>query len=164
MFAPYLSISDPEMLGPSNRISPICLKPDLWMSDMYNHGHYSGSEVDWLLDVSRTSDESMLFMALETILHGTMYPVPGVASPTETIFTPGLDEGAFNYLTPSTMYFDSPQIGECLTLPGLGATMLNQAVKAKRLASNQSTHSQITPVMTRSNQTILHLLQSCVFS
>jgi len=61
------------------------------------------------------------------------------------------------------MYFDSPQIGECLTLPGLGAIMLNQAAKAKRLVSNQSRQSQITPVATRSNQTIIHLLQTCVF-
>lgn len=62
------------------------------------------------------------------------------------------------------MYFDFSQIGECLTLPGLRATMLNQAVKAKRLVSNQSRQSQITPVVTRSDQKIIHLLQSCVFS
>ena len=44
--APYLSMSDLETLGPSNRISPTCVELDLWMSVMYNHSHYPGSEVD----------------------------------------------------------------------------------------------------------------------
>ena len=144
-------MSDPETLGPSNRISPICVELDLWMKNMYNHGHYSGNEVDRFWDISQTPDESVLFMVPETILHGNAYPVPGVASPTETISKPGLDGGASSYSTASAMYFDSPQIGECLTFPGLGATMLNQAVKAKRLVSNQSRQSQITPVATRSH-------------
>ena len=106
-------MSDLETLGPSNRVSPICIEPDLWMNDTYNHSHYPGSKVDRLWDVSQTPDESVLFMAPETILiHGTAYPVPGLASPAETISTPGLDEGASSYSTPSTMYFDSPKIGE----------------------------------------------------
>lgn len=34
-----------------------------WMSDMCSHGHYSGIEVERLLDVSQTPDESVLFIA-----------------------------------------------------------------------------------------------------
>lgn len=134
-------MSDLETFSLSNRISPICVGPDLWMNDMYKYGHYPGNKVDRLWGVGQTADESMLFMTPETILHGTAYPVPGVAPPAETISTPGPNGGASSYSTPSTMYFDSSQIGECLTLPGLRATMLNQAAKAKRLVSNQSRQS-----------------------
>ena len=118
------------MLGHSNRISPICVEPGLWMNDMYKYGPYPGDKVDRLWDVDQTPDESVLFKAPETILHRIAYPVPGVASRAEIISTPGPDGGASSYSTPSTMCFDSPQMGECLTLPELRATMLNQAVKA----------------------------------
>ncbi|EYE98322.1 serine-proline rich protein [Aspergillus ruber CBS 135680] len=161
--APYLSMSDLELFGPSNKISPVCVEPNLRMNDMYKYSHYPGDEVDRLWDVGQTPDESVPFITPETILHGTVYPLPGVASPAETISTPGPDGGASSYSTASTMYFDTSQIGEYLTLPGLRATMLNQAVKAKRLVSNQLRYSQITPVATSSNQKIIHLLQSCVF-
>ena len=156
-------MSDLKPFDPSNKISPVCVEPDVRMNDMYKYGHCPGDEVDRLWDVGQTPDESVLFMTPDTILHGTAYPVPGVTSPTETISTPGTDGGVSSYSTPSTVYFDTSQIGEYLTLPGLRATRLNQAVKAKRLVRNQSRQSQMTPVATRSNQKIIHLLQSCEF-
>lgn len=134
-FTAYLSMSDPKTLGPSNNIPPLCVEPDSWMNDIYNHGHYPGSEVDRLLDATQTLDESVLFMAPETIPLSISHPATGVVSPTETISTPGFDGGASSYSTPSNMCFNSPQLGERLTLPGL----------------------------TRSNQTPVHLLQYCVF-
>ncbi|KAI2825393.1 hypothetical protein CBS147321_1041 [Aspergillus niger] len=159
LFAAYLPTSDPKALCPSNNISRTSEDHDLWMN-MYSHGHYLNSEVDWLLGATETPDESLLCMSPEKLPPGTN-PIPGVASPAETISTPGLDGDASSYSTPSTI-FDSPQIGE-RTLPVLGATMLNQSVKRKRLDSDLSRQLKTTAVVTKSNQTILYLLQSCAF-
>lgn len=99
-------------------------------------------------------------MTLDTIPLGTLHPVPGIASPAESISTPGLNGGASSYSAPSTVDLGS-QIGEQTPL-GLGA-MFNQAAKTTRLVSNQLKQSRTMPVATKSNQTTLHLLQSCKF-
>ncbi|GAA87892.1 conserved serine-proline rich protein [Aspergillus luchuensis IFO 4308] len=153
LFAAYLPTSDPRTPVPSNNIPPTCIDPDLWMSDIYS---------DWLLGTTETPDASQLFMAPETISVGTPLSIPGMVSPAVTINTLGLDGSASSYSTPSTICFDSPQMGE-RTLPGVGATMLNRSVKRKRLDSDLSMPSKITAVVTESRQTILYLLQSCAF-
>lgn len=160
-----LPISDPKMSGPgpANNISPTYVDHDLWMNYNHNHGCYPGSEIDQALDTSQMADKYMPFMTLDTIPLSIPHTVPGIASPTESISTPGLEWGSSSCSTPSTMYLGSPLIGE-QTLLGLGGPLFNQAAKTKRLVSDQSRKSRTMSVATRSNQTTLHLLQTFKFS
>lgn len=156
---PCLPISDPKTPGPN--IPQTYADPDSWMDDVCNNESYPGSDLDRDLDACQKTDEGVLFMAPDTVSLGTPQPVAGIMSPAESISTPGLDGGASSYSTPSTMYYGSPEMGD-RPVPGLAATIFNQAAETTSLISNRSMQSSTMPVATGSNQTILHFLQSYI--
>lgn len=160
--APYPTMSVPLTSGPSNDISQIFYDSGSWMNDMRSYEHYAGGDIDWILDSTQTPDESTLCMMSETIPLVAPQPILGVASPAETTSTPGLDGSTSSYPTPSTMCPETPQMRE-RSPPELGTTILDQAAKRKRLDGDRSKQSKKTAIATKSNQTILHLLQSCAF-
>lgn len=59
------------------------------------------------------------------------------------------------------MYYGSPEMGD-RSVPGLEATIFNQAAETTSLISDRSRQSSTRPVATGYNQAILHLLQSCI--
>lgn len=152
-------MSGPKTSGPAGNIPPAYVDPDSWT--MYNSLFYPDSEVDRDLDAHQWADEGVLFMTPDTISLNTSHSVAGPMSPTESISTPERDGGASSYATPSTMYYGSPQCTR--TLPGLEDTISNQAGGMTRLINDRSRQTRTTPVAIRSNETTLHLLQSCKF-
>lgn len=156
---PYLTLSDPLTIGPSNDFQKISYDSGSCTNDIPPYEQYAGGNIDWMLGSAQTPDESTLCMS-ETIPLTTPHPILGVVSPAETMSTPGLDGSASSYPTPSTMCLDTPQMRE-RSLPELG--ILNKAAKRKRLDGDLSRQSKQTVVATKSNQTIVRLLQSCAF-
>ncbi|ODM19126.1 hypothetical protein SI65_05743 [Aspergillus cristatus] len=157
-----LPMSDPKTSDPANDTLQFNFEHDswtLWTDSMYACGDYPGSAFDTALG-ARTPDKSAVPMALNMIPLITSHPASGISLPAETTSTPGLHWSVSSYSTPSTTYVDSPHMGEQF-LPGLGATMLNQAVKRKRRDSDQSMQSKSMAV--KLNPTIFQLLQSCAF-
>ena len=134
-----LPMSDPKTSDPANDTLQFDFEHDswtLWTDGMYACGDYPGSAFDTALG-ARTPDKSAVPVASNMIPLVTSHPASGISSPAETTSTPGLHQSVSSYSTPSTTYVDSPHMGEQL-LPGLGATMLNQAVKRKRRDSDRS--------------------------
>lgn len=157
-----LPMSDPKTSDPANDTLQFDFEHDswtLWTDSMYACGDYPGSVFDTALG-ARTPDKSAVPVASNMIPLVTSHPASGISSPAETTSTPGLHWSVSSYSTPSTTYVDSPHMGEQF-LPGLGATMLNQAVKRKRRDSDWSMQSKSTAV--KLNPTIFQLLQSCAF-
>ncbi|ODM16671.1 hypothetical protein SI65_07636 [Aspergillus cristatus] len=157
-----LPMSDPKTSDPANDTLQFDFEHDswtLWMDGMYACGDYPGSAFDTALGAC-TPDKSAVPVVLNMIPLVTSHPASGISLPAETTSTPGLHQSVSSYSTPSTTYVDSPHMGEQL-LPGLGATMLNQAVKRKRRDSDRSMQSKSTAV--KLNPMIFQLLQSCAF-
>ncbi|RAK94828.1 serine-proline rich protein [Aspergillus ibericus CBS 121593] len=139
---PSLPMNDPKLLNSPDNI-PLDVVPDPWKNITHDYSHFQSGEAEQLLDEDMILDESTLLTPPETTLL-TTYPGLGIASPTETVSTPGLNGTTSYYSTPSSMCLDSSP-GE--TLAGVRSAIRKQP-RAKGI-----------PI--KPNSTILLLLQSC---
>lgn len=155
----------PPLVGPclpANDILPYLEEFESWVYGLFNSGDNKAGQTDRSLHATETHEESAT-PAADPIHASTPQPRLGISSH-ENISTPELDGGASCYPTPSTICAETPRMGEPLTLPGFGATMVSQASDTHGQTCELGRQSTTPSIANSSTQVVLHLLRSCGIS